>query len=366
MGIKMIDSSSNNPSSRGKAERAVQQVKTILRKMLVNASSKTLNWEYLTLLISKVMNQSITPRTGFTPIEMIVGKGGLSKSFLDLPALMPPHHLVKDKQEEIKIKTEEIKKMSEIAISALQNIREKVHDNLNKNRTDKKRDFKESDIVFAIDRYVLPGNSRPLKSKFFPSPYVVIQARYTTCLIERLADKFRTLISNDDIKLFKNIEIFTEEIPEEIRQIFSYEFPELLPEDLAKITKFDPLKIPQGINLTDPNISISLESDNESDIESEEEIELMNTKNDIKSVPKNDKNNNDIKKSANAHVNIHKNIGAKIKISKNMNPRGISKSANIKSKIKVSNTKNLPTIVEEKDKIENIDVKILRSGKEYK
>jgi hypothetical protein len=108
MGIKMIDSSSNNPSSRGKAERAVQQVKTILRKMLVNASSKTLNWEYLTLLISKVMNQSITPRTGFTPIEMIVGKGGLSKSFLDLPALMPPHHLVKDKQEEIKIKTEEI------------------------------------------------------------------------------------------------------------------------------------------------------------------------------------------------------------------------------------------------------------------
>jgi transposase InsO family protein len=108
--IKVIDSSSNNPSSRGKAERAVQQVKTIMRKMLVNAKSGTLNWEYLPFLVSKVMNQSITSRTGFRPIEMVMGKSGLSESFLELPPLFPPHHLVKNNKESIEIKTRDIEK----------------------------------------------------------------------------------------------------------------------------------------------------------------------------------------------------------------------------------------------------------------
>ena len=41
--IKMIDSSAQNPQARGKAERAVGLVKTLLKKFL--ATSETLNWE---------------------------------------------------------------------------------------------------------------------------------------------------------------------------------------------------------------------------------------------------------------------------------------------------------------------------------
>jgi hypothetical protein len=66
-------------------------------------------------------------------------------------------------------------------------------------RIDKKLRFKAGDIVFALDRYNLPGNSRPSKTTFLPSPYVVIAPYFTTTLIERLADKFRTFLSNDDI-----------------------------------------------------------------------------------------------------------------------------------------------------------------------
>ena len=259
--IKIIDSSAHNPSSRGKAERAVQQVKTIMRKLLVNASSGSLNWEYLPLIVSKVMNQSITPRTGFSPMEMLVGRGDLSKSFLDLPPIFPTHHFVKNKAAEIRAKSDEITKMSKIAAANLKSLRENVHDSVNKNRIDKKINFSQGDIVFTLDRYILPGNSRPLKSKFFPSPYVVIEPKYTTCLIERLADNFRTLISNDDIKKFKNITSFDEDVPESILKIFQMKFSDLLPDDLEKITNFDPLKIPPGINLSiDEEIPIDNEN----------------------------------------------------------------------------------------------------------
>jgi hypothetical protein len=272
--IKVIDSSANNPSSRGKAERAVQQVKTIMRKMLVNAKSGTLNWEFLPFLVSKVMNHSITPRTGFKPIEMIMGSGSLTESFLDLPPLIPPHHLVKDKKEVITVKTEEINKMAAIAKENLELLRKSTHEKLNESRINKAQAFKKGEIVFAIDRYVIPGNSRPLKSKFFPSPYVIIDTKYTTCLIERISDKFRTLISNDDIKLYKHVEEFTGNVPEEITKIFQAQFEDLMPEDINKITRFDPLPVPPGIaiNKQEMYTELPLEEENSylSSLEEEE------------------------------------------------------------------------------------------------
>jgi hypothetical protein len=178
---------------------------------------------------------------------MVMGKGGLSESFLELPPLFPPHHLVKDKGEAIEVKTREIEKMAAIAAENLRLMRGIVYVNLNKNRADKAEKFKAGEIVFAVDRYVIPGNSRPLKTKFFPSPYIILETKYTTCLVERLSDKFRTLLSNDDIKLYKHVPEFTENVPKEITKIFRAQFEDLMPEDINKITGFDPLPIPPGI-----------------------------------------------------------------------------------------------------------------------
>ena len=55
--IQIINSLALNPSSRGKAERAVGQVKTLMKKLLATASSETLNWEMLPYI---VMNNTIT------------------------------------------------------------------------------------------------------------------------------------------------------------------------------------------------------------------------------------------------------------------------------------------------------------------
>jgi hypothetical protein len=341
--IKIIDSSSNNPSSRGKAERAVQQVKTIMRKMLVNAKSGTLNWENLPLLVSKVMNHSITPRTGFKPIEMVMGRGGLAQSFLDLPALTPPHHLVKHKGEEIDIKTKEIGKMAVIAAQNLAEIREKVHENENKKRMDKALKLKKGDIVFALDRYNLPGNSRPLKSTFLPSPYVVLEPKYTTCLVERLADKFTALISNDDIKPYKHVIAFSENVPKQIIEIFRAKFDDLMPDDIKKITKFDPLKVPPGINL-------------------EENEDEMNEDNLIRDILAQE---NEINPLDWEDFEYMENNPPKI------NPHKSSKSekspllADSRPDTKTTNIDKLQTILEE-DEMSNNDAKILRSGKRVK
>ncbi len=205
LNVKVVNSSANNPQARGKAERAVQLVKTTMKKILATASSGSLNWEYIPIIVSKVVNQSITPRTGFRPVEMIFGKGPLSDSFLDLPPLYPTHHLVKDSKEEIEKLTNDLLRMAEIDRKTLEESKIETNKTLNKNRLDKSQNFEKGDIVYALDRYNLPGNSRPLKTTFFPSPYITIETFYTTSLIERLADKFRTLISNNDIKNSKAI-----------------------------------------------------------------------------------------------------------------------------------------------------------------
>jgi hypothetical protein len=58
LNIQIVNASALNPSSRGKAERAVQQVKLLMKKFLSTASSDTLNWELLPFLVSKIMNHT--------------------------------------------------------------------------------------------------------------------------------------------------------------------------------------------------------------------------------------------------------------------------------------------------------------------
>jgi hypothetical protein len=142
--------------------------------------------------------------------------------------------------------------MCKVAQQNIYDLREEVHKTVNKNRIDKKLKFKTGDIVFALDRYNLPGNSRPLKTTFLPSPYVVIESYYTTTLIERLADKFSTLLSNDDIKLYnKKLPEYTKTLPKEVMKILVNRYEDLLPEEILKIAEFDTLQIPPGLPLVD-------------------------------------------------------------------------------------------------------------------
>jgi hypothetical protein len=114
-----------------------------------------------------------------------------------------------------------------------------------------KKIFKENDIVFVLDRYNLPGNSRPLKTKFYASPCVVIKQYHTTTLVQRIADGFKSLYSNNDLKLFKGGNPFFKSLPKEIKRILLHDFQNLLEPDFNTITKLDPLNVPPAISLID-------------------------------------------------------------------------------------------------------------------
>jgi hypothetical protein len=249
LNIQIINSSALNPSSRGKAERAVGQVKTLLKKLLSTATSNTLNWELLPFLVAKLMNHTVTPRTGFTPAQMIFGTDNMAKSFLDRDKILPVHHLVSNDQTKVQQLTQQLKEMSNSARDSLIQLRQESHKKINKTRLDK--DFKTNDIVFVLDRYNIPGNTRPLKQKYHPSPWVVLKPYFTTVLIRRLADGFTTLYSKDDLKRYVKTDPIFSTLPPEVNKVLLHDFRDLLSEDFKILLEHDPLVIPKNTQLLD-------------------------------------------------------------------------------------------------------------------
>ncbi len=211
----------------------------------------TLQWQYLPYLVSKVLNNGISPKIGFKPAEMVFGKEGAGQMYLDSEKLAPPHHIVMTDKEHIESITADIRKMTAEATDRLTQLRLITNKRLNK--TQVKKEFKPGDYVFTIDRTIIPGNPRPLKTKLNPSPYVVLRPIHTTTLIRRLADGFTTLYSNNDLKLYSGSSPLFNMLPPEVSKVLLHDFKDLLSSDLTTITKHDPLNVPNAVKLYTEN-----------------------------------------------------------------------------------------------------------------
>jgi len=245
--VEVINTSVNNPSARGKIEREVAIIKKLFKKFLATSSTQTLHWENLPLMASKIMNHVVSPRTGFKPATMMFGEGPMSQCFMDLDTLVPKHHSIRNNKRAIIQLSAEIKKITEVARETIIAGRQQAYDSLNENRIDK--DFKKNDIVFLLDRSYVQGAPRPLRTKFSPSPYIVIKNFYTTVLIMRLADNFKTLVSKDDIKRYKGTDPAFNDLPQEIKRILVNDFKDLVVTDFNEILRLDTLDVPNGIEL---------------------------------------------------------------------------------------------------------------------
>jgi hypothetical protein len=227
----------------------------MLKKML--AIRTTLDWEYLSFLISKVMNNSISPKTGFKPSSMVFGTDNPGFAFLDTDRLAPPHFMVKNNQQHIDKLTSELNEMTRQATEQLFEIKATTNDKINRSKIIK--EFKKYDYVFVLDRTQIPGASRPLKTRYHPSPYIVIKPFYVTTFVKRLSDGFTSLYSNDDIKKYEATSPLFSTIPPEVSKVLLHDFEHLLDSDLCTITKYDKFDLPGGIDLledsnTPPNL----------------------------------------------------------------------------------------------------------------
>ena len=247
--IQVIASAALHPQGRGAIEKQVGLIKTILKKML--ATRPTLNWEYLPYLVAKVINNSVSPKTGFSPNQMVFGTDEASGSFLNLENLVHPHYLVRNNKQRINNLTDEIKSMIEIATNKHTEHKLLELDYKNKNRIEKR--FHKNDYVFVLDRMQIPGNTRPLKTRYHPSPYVVVNARHTTTQVKRLADGFESVYSNNDIKKYDKTSPLFAALPPQVSKVLLHDFQNLLQQDLCTITKYDPLDAPSGMQLFNEN-----------------------------------------------------------------------------------------------------------------
>jgi hypothetical protein len=245
LNIQIIGSSALHPSGRGQVERLVGIIKIMLKRML--AIKADLNWEYLPYLCAKILNNTISPKTNFRPQEMVFGNQNSKTSNFDTEQLTHIHPLVQNNRQHIEKLNKDINQMTQIASERLTQLRLITNEKVNKNRISKT--FKINDYVFVLDRYSMPGNTRPLKTRFHPSPYVVIRPLFTTTLVKRLGDGFTALYSNDDLKKYEGRSPLFANIPKEISQVLLYSFQDLLQSDLSIITQYDSLEPPSSIEL---------------------------------------------------------------------------------------------------------------------
>jgi transposase InsO family protein len=243
--IEIINTSSLNPAARGKIENLVKLVKLMLKRML--AVRPDYNWKNLPTLCAHIFNNTTSPRTGFKPMTLVYGEESAGRSPLDLEITAPAHYSVKNKQTHILELTEARQKCIEIARKTLEEYKQLAQDKANKNKIN--INFSVGDYVFVLDRIIVPGASRPLKTKLQASPFVITILYHTTGLITRLTDGFTTLYSLNDLKKYEGGNKLFKDLPQEVKNVLINKFADLLQEDFCTLTKWDTFEIPDGIAL---------------------------------------------------------------------------------------------------------------------
>ena len=271
--IRMIDTAVNHPAGKGKVESTVKIVKTIFRKML--ATNRDYNWTLLPLIVSKILNDSISPRTNFRPSEMLLGRDNAGANFMKMDLIIPPHSFIKSQQALINDKTQEIADMTAKAQEQIVQAKQVQNEKLNKKRINKT--FKVGDYVFALDRTRFPGEKKAFKLKLNPSPWVVVRTLWTTTLCRRIADGYTCLFYNGHLKKFDRTSPLFQTLPVSVSKILLNKFQDLLSDDLRTITNNDMLTVPSGVELFTPQgVDENEENERENGGESSDEDEIDN------------------------------------------------------------------------------------------
>jgi hypothetical protein len=140
----------------------------------------------------------VSNQTGFRPLDLLYGKDAENATLNLDPKIFPNFRLLTNNKNRIEEIAIERKKMIQSARELIFTSNIKAKETLNKHR--KTRKFQAGQIVFTLDRYVLPGTTRPLKTLYSSEIHVVIKDYFSSVLIQRLADGMKLFYSHYDIK----------------------------------------------------------------------------------------------------------------------------------------------------------------------
>jgi hypothetical protein len=201
------------------------------------------------MLVAIAINTTISPRTGFKPCVMVGGTEQSGLTFMDLQGIAPLHFMIKNDRMHVEELHKDLQKSLKIARERLIEIQNMRNFQLNKNKIHK--DINVNDYVFVLDRAKVPGASRPLKTKLQCTPYIVISVRHTNSVVRRLSDGFISLYNHNDLKKYSGGNPLFKDLPREVKEILVNKFSDLLAEDLTTIARYDPLEVPNALQLID-------------------------------------------------------------------------------------------------------------------
>ena len=248
MGITKLTLSALHPQGKGLIEAKVKIVKSCLKKMLV--SQDDYNWESCPFIISKLLNSSKSNKTNYSPFEFIFGPDSENsvQPFTDDNVKL--HPLIQNQKLAIEEYKTNINKMITETREKISEEKQKHNKYINKNKVNKQ--FSVNDIVFCMDTSYIPGHTRPLKSKFSESPWIVIAIYPSTLMIRRLADQYTQIYSKNMVKKYNRMDPEFTKLPMEVLDILKGKSYELDILQTTILQKMDPFDLPNGINLTTP------------------------------------------------------------------------------------------------------------------
>jgi transposase InsO family protein len=163
--IEVINTSVHKPTARGFIEKEVHIVKTIFKKILASGSNKTLNWEDLPLLVSILLNHTVSLRTGFKPAVLMYGETQMANCFLDTEEMVPVHHSLRTNKAQLIRTSANVQRIIETAKETITAKRQHEHDTNNENRIIKP--FKKRRHCVLIRQVICTGGTSPVKDKIF-------------------------------------------------------------------------------------------------------------------------------------------------------------------------------------------------------
>jgi hypothetical protein len=278
LGCKVLATAALHPEGRGQVERTVGLIKQLMKKLIAVNEKEDLNWELLPLIVSKVFNNTVSPKTGFKPYSLIFGDMEQGEGFQDLERYASPHYLIKHQKEYLQNLNTKIKTMTDITKARITELRVNTNEKLNEKRSTK--DFKTGDIVFIVDMSKIPGNPRVLKTTLSNSPYLVLRPLWSTTLIRRIVDNFVTLYPNKLLKKFdtKDPSPLFNTLPPEVSKVLLNKFTDLIESDFSILAQHDPLDVPKraiSFSSFDNEAKIKEKTTSDSESSSEEEPDLF-------------------------------------------------------------------------------------------
>jgi hypothetical protein len=238
MNVTLCDTAIFSSFSRGKVERGVGLIKTIIGKL--HSLSPNKDWIHLSFLASVLYNRSVNGSTGQTPFDVL---HGAMPDFVLAPHQPGAKGRSRIANASLQRQVNELRALVKIAVATAMN-------NLELTKANFKKRFKISgknlkmpqigDVVF-VKSFRKPGQGRSYHFEPFMSrsPFIVISLHPTSVTVQRLVDGVSMRVHQNTLRFFreKTADLY-DKLPQEVLDIIGEPLTE---EKLISLAKTDEL-----------------------------------------------------------------------------------------------------------------------------